>query len=165
MPFFQGPPYRDREVSIGPPKVAQILGAAIANDVAGSVAHYLATAAHAATECYFCIYEAKTPVGQIVLHDINHATGESLVGYCLFRPDLRGRGIGTRALRLLQRHVAEQTHLTQLTIITDVDNLASQRIAQKCDFTYVGGAWEDPDGLVVYQWVVLKVNCFVSKES
>jgi RimJ/RimL family protein N-acetyltransferase len=154
MPFYHGPPYQDGAIRIGTPDVARILQSDIAGDVRGDVEHYLACAPAEPTLYYFSIYQEETPVGQIVLHDINHETGESLVGYCLFTPAWRGRGIGTRALRLLQRYVTELTGLTHLVIITGVDNLPSQHIAQKCGFLFAGGAREDPEQLVVYEWRV-----------
>lgn len=154
MPFHYGPPYQDGAISIGAPAVERILQCDIAEDVRGDVEHYLACAPADPTIHYFSIYQEEVPVGQIVLHDINHETGESLVGYCLFTPAWRGRGIGTRALRLLQRYVIEQTNLTHLVIITGVDNLPSQRIAQKCGFVFSGGAREEPEQLVVYEWRV-----------
>jgi RimJ/RimL family protein N-acetyltransferase len=156
MAFHTGSPYTDGSISIGPPDVERIRRAPLAEDVAGDVAHYLATAPYEPSLYYFCVYAGQIPVGQIVLHDINLATGESLIGYCLFAPHLRGRGIGTRALRLLQQYVVEQTTLTRLVIITSTDNLASQTIARKCGFAFTGGAWEDPENLLVFAWEVVR---------
>jgi RimJ/RimL family protein N-acetyltransferase len=152
MSFYQGQSYYHHSISLASPQVELILNTQIADDVAGAVQHYLASAPATEQEIYFCIYEELTPVGQIVLHDINWESGESLIGYCLFRPELRGRGIGSIALRLLQRFVVEQTRLTRLVIITGVENHASQAIAHKCGFEYVGGAWEDPESLLVFEW-------------
>jgi RimJ/RimL family protein N-acetyltransferase len=152
MTFHAGQAYRDGAISIGAPDVDLIRHTPIAEDVAGTVAHYLATAPHEPDIYYFCIFEDQTPVGQMLLHDINWETGESLIGYCLFEPDHRGRGIGTKALRLLQQYVVEQTDLTRLVIITSSDNVASQTIARKCGFQFIGGAWEDPEKLMVFEW-------------
>jgi RimJ/RimL family protein N-acetyltransferase len=65
---------------------------------------------------------------------------------------MRGRGIGTRALRLLQQYVTAYTALKRLVIITDIRNQASQVIARKCGFQFTGGAWEDPEQLMVFEW-------------
>lgn len=157
MPYHHGAPYQDGALWIGAPAVERILQSDIAEDVRGDVEHYLACAPADPAIYYFTIYHDETPVGQIVLHDINHETGESLVGYALFTPAWRGRGIGARALRLLRRYVTEQTRLTHLVIITGVDNLPSQRIAQKCGFLFTGGAQEEPEQLVVYEWWVARV--------
>jgi RimJ/RimL family protein N-acetyltransferase len=154
MPYYAGPAYADGEILIGAPAVESILAQPIAEDVDGDVGCYLSTARNATNELYFCIYQDEVPIGQIVLHDMNLATGESLIGYCLFRPELRGRGIGTRALRLLQQHVVAETNLTHLVVITSSENIASQTIARKCGFEFAGGAWEDPEQLLVFEWVV-----------
>ncbi len=74
-----------------------------------------------------------------------------MVAYHLFDPAVRGKGIGTRALRLLVQFVEEHTDLTLLTSITSRDNIASRRIALKCGFREVGAPREDPLHGVVYQ--------------
>jgi RimJ/RimL family protein N-acetyltransferase len=151
--IYQGPRFGDGAVELGPPDIAQVLQAPLAEDVAGDVHHYLACAPAQADMLYFCVYERKAPVGQIVLHDMNLATGESLIGYCLFQPATRGRGIGTRALRLLQQYVTAHLTLVRLIIITDNYNHASQTIARKCGFQFTGGAREDPEQLMVFEWL------------
>jgi ribosomal-protein-serine acetyltransferase len=111
------------------------------------------TAAEARPDIYyFCVYCGDALVGQILLHDIDREQRTSLIAYHLFEPHNRGRGIGTSALRLLLRFVVEQTDLATLIIITSRDNLASQRIAQKCGFRYVGASREDPVSGVVFEW-------------
>jgi RimJ/RimL family protein N-acetyltransferase len=150
--IYTGLPFGDGVVDLGPPDIAEILRTPLAGDVAGDVHHYLACAPAQADMLYFCIYEHGAPVGQIVLHDMNLTTGESLIGYCLFQPELRGRGVGTRALRLLQQYVTAHMTLVRLIIITDINNHASQAIACKCGFQFTGGAREDPEQLLVFEW-------------
>jgi RimJ/RimL family protein N-acetyltransferase len=50
--------------------------------------------------------------------------------------------------------------LKKLVIITSRDNLASQRIAQKCGFQYVGASREDPVNDMVFEWYV-PLNSFI----
>jgi RimJ/RimL family protein N-acetyltransferase len=52
--------------------------------------------------------------------------------------DARGRGVTTRALRLLCRHSIEELRLERLELITDPDNHASQRVAEKVGFQREG---------------------------
>jgi len=160
MPLYQGQSYRIGDVSIGAPNVEQILYTAQASDVAAEVAYWLGYAPDRNDVYYFTIYQQATPVGQILLHDINEETGEGLVGYHLFESKWRGQGIGSAALRLLQRYVVDKTNLTQLTIITGRDNVASQAVATKCGFQLAGGAWEDPENLVVFIWAVSRDSFF-----
>ncbi len=154
MAYYTGPAYRAGLVSLVAPEVDRILTTPIHADVRGEVEHYLASAAQSANELYFCIYLDEQPVGQILLHDMDWESGESLVGYALFDPSWRGRGIGTQALRLLQHYVVEQTTLKQLFIITDQENLASQGVARNCGFTLIGAAREDLNRLLVFAWSV-----------
>jgi RimJ/RimL family protein N-acetyltransferase len=50
----------------------------------------------------------------------------------------RGRGICTRALRLLARWALAELALQRLELITDPDNVASQRVAEKVGFRREG---------------------------
>jgi RimJ/RimL family protein N-acetyltransferase len=53
-------------------------------------------------------------------------------------PRHRGRGIATRAVRLVERWCFEHAGPERLEIRTDVTNLASQRVAEKAGFTREG---------------------------
>jgi RimJ/RimL family protein N-acetyltransferase len=140
-------------ISVRPPDPAAIRGTTVAPDVAASVATWLSRALERDDVCYFSIYEGNYEgerlVGQILLHDIQFPDGEALVGYHLFQTADRGRGIGTVALRLLQRFVIEHTTLTKLVIITSADNLASRRMAERCGFRFSGPPREDPTGVAL----------------
>ncbi|MGH3133041.1 MAG: GNAT family N-acetyltransferase [Gaiellaceae bacterium] len=59
------------------------------------------------------------------------------VGYWVARP-ARGRGICTSALRLLARWALDELRLQRLELITDPDNVASQRVAEKVGFQREG---------------------------
>lgn len=64
---------------------------------------------------------------------------------------MRGRGVCTRALRLLSRHGFDELELQRLELITDPDNLASQRVAEKVGFQREGvlrSHLRHPDGRV-----------------
>jgi RimJ/RimL family protein N-acetyltransferase len=94
------------------------------------------------------------PVGQIFLHDVDPQAATALVGYHLFDVQTRGKGVGTRALGLLQDYAVEESDLKRLVIITTRDNVASRRVAEKCGFEYVGPQRERPDVGVCYAWDV-----------
>ncbi|WP_040447593.1 GNAT family N-acetyltransferase [Ktedonobacter racemifer] len=91
-------------------------------------------------------------VGQILLHDMNVQTGEALVAYHLFERCYHNHGVGTKALHLLQQYAREETTLQVLTIITSLDNIPSQRLAQKTGFVMIGAPREDPSQGMVFQW-------------
>jgi RimJ/RimL family protein N-acetyltransferase len=154
MVFYTGQSYRQDKVSIGPADLSLLPSSLIASDVNDSIQHWVSEAQKRDDILYFSIFRGQGLIGQILLHDLNVDTGESLVAYHLFRPQLRGRGYGTHALHLLQSYILQQTALKKLIIITSRDNLASQRIAQKCGFQYVGTSREDPVNDMVFEWDV-----------
>jgi RimJ/RimL family protein N-acetyltransferase len=59
------------------------------------------------------------------------------IGYWCVR-SARGRGVTTRALRLLCGYALEGLALERLELITDPENLASQRVAEKVGFQREG---------------------------
>jgi len=83
---------------------------------------------------------AVTDRGQVV-GSIGMATNELLrnghIGYWC-APEARGRGVATRALRLLCRHALDDLRLERLELVTDPDNRASQRVAEKVGFRREG---------------------------
>jgi RimJ/RimL family protein N-acetyltransferase len=72
------------------------------------------------------------------------------VGYWVAAP-VRGRGVCTRALRLLSRHALDGLGLQRVDLITDPDNVASQRVAEKVGFRREGvlrAHLRHPDGRI-----------------
>jgi RimJ/RimL family protein N-acetyltransferase len=63
----------------------------------------------------------------------------------------RGRGVCTRALRLLSRHALDHLGLQRLQLVADPDNVASQRVAEKAGFRREGvlrAHLRHPDGRI-----------------
>ena len=72
------------------------------------------------------------------------------IGYWVAAP-ARGRGVCTRALRLLSSWAFEGLELQRLELITDPENIASQRVAEKVGFRREGvmrAHLRHPDGRV-----------------
>jgi RimJ/RimL family protein N-acetyltransferase len=64
---------------------------------------------------------------------------------------MRGRGICTQALRLLSRHALDDLKVQRVELVTDPDNLASQRVAEKVGFQREGvlrAHLRHPDGRI-----------------
>jgi len=81
------------------------------------------------------IVEQGMVIGSIALRVDDSNTGR--IGYwCVSQA--RGRGITTRALRRLCRHALDELGLDRLELITDSDNVASQRVAEKVGFRREG---------------------------
>jgi RimJ/RimL family protein N-acetyltransferase len=84
----------------------------------------------------FAITESGQAVGSIGL-SVNQTSRNGHIGYWC-APAARGRGVTTRALRLLSRYALEELKLERLELITDPDNRASQRVAEKVGFRREG---------------------------
>jgi RimJ/RimL family protein N-acetyltransferase len=84
----------------------------------------------------FAISEDGRVVGSIGL-GINDRLQNGHIGYWCAR-DARGRGLTTRALRLVCRYALEELQLQRLELITDPDNHASRRVAEKVGFQREG---------------------------
>jgi RimJ/RimL family protein N-acetyltransferase len=98
-------------------------------------AHAFVTGATGFGPYQFAIVEQRRVVGSIGLRLNGSGTGH--IGYwCIAAA--RGRGIVTDALRLLCRYALDELELHRLELITDPDNAASQRVAEKAGFRREG---------------------------
>jgi RimJ/RimL family protein N-acetyltransferase len=86
------------------------------------------------------------PVGSIGVR-VLHEQGAAETGYHVVE-DRRGRGLATRALRLIARWTFAELPVGRLQLTTHLDNPASQRVAEKAGFTREGvlRAWADQRG-------------------
>ena len=66
-----------------------------------------------------------------------HAEGIVEVGYWV-KAEARGRGVATRALRLLARYAVAELGAKRVQLTTDPANVASQRVAEKAGFRREG---------------------------
>jgi RimJ/RimL family protein N-acetyltransferase len=68
---------------------------------------------------------------------VNQHDYRGRIGYWVAAP-ARGQGVCTRALRALARYGHEELGLQRLDLITDPDNVVSQRVAEKVGFQREG---------------------------
>jgi len=81
---------------------------------------------------------------------VNSMNYRGRIGYWV-GASVRGRGVCTRALRLLSRFALDELELQRLDLITDPDNVASQRVAEKVGFQREGvlrAHLRHPDGRI-----------------
>lgn len=85
----------------------------------------------------FAITDAETGqvIGSIDMRINRMQTGH--VGYWL-AAEARGRGVTAAALLALSRWAFEELGLGRVELVTDPDNVASQRVAEKAGFTREG---------------------------
>ena len=154
MTMYLGPSFSQGNVSLCAVIEAEIAAIDAASDVTDARAFWLAEAKSRDDVIYFGVRTDGELVGQFFLHDIDEQQGEALLGYHLFEPRFRARGIGSTALKLLQRYVAEKTTLRCVFAITNIANTPSRRIVARCGFVEVGASREDPELSVVMEWQV-----------
>ena len=77
--------------------------------------------------------------GRCVGHVFVNITGprRGSVGYWLL-PEARGRGLATRAVRLISAWALRDLGLERVGLSTEPSNLASQRVAERCGFQREG---------------------------
>jgi RimJ/RimL family protein N-acetyltransferase len=92
------------------------------------------------TDAPFVIVDAETGalLGAIGVHRFGGEDGGPEVGYWLER-EARGRGVATRALRLVADWACRELGV-HLLLQADVHNAASRRVAEKAQFHFVGDA-------------------------
>ena len=81
---------------------------------------------------------------------VNSMNYRGRIGYWVAAP-ARGRGVCTRALRLLSGWALDELELQRVDLITNPDNLASQRVAEKVGFRREGvlrAHLRHPDGRI-----------------
>jgi len=73
-------------------------------------------------------------------------------------PDLIGRGIGSRAVDLLTRHLFDVRGASQVAIVTALDNRVAQRAYEKAGFHKVGQVMDTDvrDGERVRSWLMTR---------
>ena len=76
-------------------------------------------------------------LGAMGLGSVNIAQGTASIGYWL-APEARGHGYITRAVRLLVRWGFDRLGLARIELTTDPENIASQRVAERCGFRQEG---------------------------
>jgi RimJ/RimL family protein N-acetyltransferase len=76
-------------------------------------------------------------LGSIGLHEINQEEGRAETGYWLAR-EARGRGVMTRAVRLLAGWVFAEMPIDRLAILVQPENGPSHRVAESAGFSFEG---------------------------
>jgi RimJ/RimL family protein N-acetyltransferase len=101
------------------------------------------------------VVEGDGPAVGLVMWQDSKFGGQAATNWeigILLAPEVRGRGVGTLAQRLLVEHLFSTTPVHRLSAWTEVDNLAEQRALEKCGFAregvlrqggWRGGAWRD----------------------
>jgi RimJ/RimL family protein N-acetyltransferase len=114
-------------------------------EAAGTAAHFLA------------VDTGDRLLGSFSLMELDREPGVGEIGYWV-AAEARGRGVATRAVRLLAEWGREELGLTRIEILPHKDNAAFRRVAEKAGFRDTGELRAAPRGGVdepvyaVYAW-------------
>ncbi len=98
-------------------------------------------------DVYFTIYElsAQLPIGNAALHEVNHRDRSAELGIFLGEPQMRGRGYGTEAVRLLLDYAFTALGLHNVMLRVYEFNPEARRAYEKAGFKEIGrrrqGKW------------------------
>lgn len=96
-------------------------------------------------------------LGSFSLMELDRAPGYAEIGYWV-AAEARGRGVATRAVRLLRDWGRESLGLSLIEILTRAENVGSRRVAERAGFVLTGERRpnpREPDGdgdYLVYAW-------------
>jgi RimJ/RimL family protein N-acetyltransferase len=76
-------------------------------------------------------------LGSVGIVRVDWQAGRCELGYWMAR-ESRGRGLATRAVRLLSRWVFEGLPIDRIEIHVEPDNVASRRVAERAGFSFEG---------------------------
>ncbi|HEY7598783.1 MAG TPA: GNAT family N-acetyltransferase [Candidatus Limnocylindrales bacterium] len=76
-------------------------------------------------------------LGSFGLMELDHEPGYGEIGYWVVA-EARGRGVATRALRMLADWARDELRLTTIEVLPHKDNLPSRRVAEKAGFVDTG---------------------------
>lgn len=89
------------------------------------------------TDKMFCLIFEEAIIGCIDLHKINQKNQSAEIGYWI-HSDYTKRGFITAVVKKICAYSFYGLHLNKLSIFADVANVASNKVALKCGFEFVG---------------------------
>jgi RimJ/RimL family protein N-acetyltransferase len=90
-------------------------------------------------ESFAIVDRAGVFAGLVGLVSIETDEEQGEIGY-IVAPDARGRGLATRALRLMSDHAFGHHRLQRLQLVITTDNEPSMRVAERCGYHREGVA-------------------------
>jgi RimJ/RimL family protein N-acetyltransferase len=77
--------------------------------------------------------DGDTFLGLALAPHIDREAAEAELGYVV-APAARGRGVASAAVALLTRWAFDEQQLERVTLVVDVDNVGSQKVAERCGY-------------------------------
>lgn len=94
------------------------------------------------TDALFFIAVGDKLIGCSDFHFINLVSKQAEIGYWI-HSDYKNKGIVTKVVKKLSEYAFQTLKLNRVTIVADVENIASNRVALKNGFTFVGTQKEE----------------------
>jgi len=137
MAYYAGQPIADGPVEITSPDLDGFLAAHDEADI--DTSHWYREAATTDNMLYFAValVSDQTPIGEVVLHNIDLKAGSASVHIHLFRKENRIHGHGEHALRAILEYAFRHTKLRRITLVVREDNFPARRCYAKCGFEQV----------------------------
>jgi RimJ/RimL family protein N-acetyltransferase len=88
-------------------------------------------------ELAICAVNDATAIGSVSLHAFRPRNGTAMISYWL-APVARGRGMASRAVRLLAGWGFGELGLARLEVHVEAENAASREVAERCGFALEG---------------------------
>lgn len=97
--------------------------------------------ANGTDKLFFIAFDDKL-IGTIDLHFIHPTVKKAEIGYWV-HADFTRKGVTSKAVRALCQYAFDVLELNKLTIMADVRNIGSNKVAQNCGFTFLGTRPQD----------------------
>lgn len=113
------------------------------------------------TDKLFFIASGDQLIGTIDLHAIHPTVKKAEIGYWV-HTDYTKKGVTSKAVRALCQYAFDVLNLNKLTIMADVRNIGSNKVAQSCGFTFLG---THPQDALIYDEYQDMNEYYLLKES
>jgi RimJ/RimL family protein N-acetyltransferase len=149
MSYYDGEPIRRAGVEIRNPDFPGFLEARGAADV--DVSDWYEKAAVDDRIVYFAVTAAAdgTPIGEVLLHDIDRGEGRACIHAHLFHEQHRTQGMGEHALKAVVEYALKQQKLKRLELVVKEENFPARRCYAKCGFEQVERVDDDRSQVVM----------------
>ena len=77
-------------------------------------------------------------LGHVNIYKASHSYEGWELGYRVYRPEDRGKGIMTEAIRITTAYLFEVEPIGRVQILVDPDNAASRMVAERCGYALEG---------------------------
>ncbi|MGQ9730796.1 MAG: GNAT family N-acetyltransferase [Candidatus Zipacnadales bacterium] len=149
MSYYTGAPIRRGPIEIRNPDVPGFRAAREAADV--DVSDWFERAASSPNMLYFALVLAAdgTPIGEVVLHDIDRDEKRACIHAHLFRQESRQHRHGEHALKAVVEYAFGHEKLEELRLVLAEGNFPARRCYAKCGFQQLDRLDEDDSQIVM----------------